>query len=78
MESQLDRDISSLPPEAQKQIRDFVAFIKARYTSGSQMKTRAGSLTDEPFIGMWRDREDLQDSTTWVRQVRQQEWGNRQ
>jgi len=78
MESQLDRDISSLPPEAQKKIRDFVAFMKARYTPGSKMKTRGVRLTDEPFIGMWSSREDLQDSTAWVREVRQKEWGNHQ
>ncbi len=29
---------------------------------------------DEPFVGMWKDREDMEDSNQWVRQVRQQEW----
>ncbi len=29
---------------------------------------------DEPFVGMWKDREDMEDSSQWVRQVRQQEW----
>jgi hypothetical protein len=28
----------------------------------------------EPFIGMWKDREDMNDSSFWVRQVRQREW----
>jgi hypothetical protein len=23
---------------------------------------------------MWRDREDMQDSTAWVRSLRQREW----
>jgi len=41
-------------------------------------KTRGVRLTDEPFIGMWSSREDLQDSTAWVREVRQKEWGNHQ
>jgi hypothetical protein len=27
-------------------------------------------IEQEPFIGMWRDREDMSDSTGWVRQVR--------
>ena len=31
-------------------------------------------LQDEPFVGMWKDREDMEDSSQWVRQVRQQEW----
>jgi len=51
------------PPEAQKQIRDFVAFMKARIlTPGSKMKTRAVGWQTS-FIGMWSGREDLQDST---------------
>ena len=35
----LVRDIGSLPPEAQKQVSDFVAFLKTRYPvaqSGSE------------------------------------------
>lgn len=31
-------------------------------------------LEDEPFVGMWKDREDMEDTSRWVRQVRQQEW----
>ncbi len=35
------------------------------------------SLKDEPFVGMWRDREDLVDSSAWVRTTRQREWTRR-
>ena len=31
-------------------------------------------LATEEFIGMWRDREDMQDGTAWVRRVRQSHW----
>jgi hypothetical protein len=31
---------------------------------------------DQPFVGMWRDRDDLQDSTDWVRSLRREEWAN--
>lgn len=34
-------------------------------------------LRTEPFIGMWQDREDLADSTGWVRSIRQQHWVSR-
>jgi hypothetical protein len=27
----------------------------------------------DPCIGMWKDRSDMQDSTSWVRQLRQQQ-----
>jgi hypothetical protein len=39
--------------------------------------TPYGSLREEPFIGMWQDREDLADSSAWVRTVRQQHWTGR-
>jgi hypothetical protein len=69
------REIASLPPEAQKQVLDFVAFLKARYpTTQPVRKTRRTRLADEPFIGMWRNREDMQDSTAWVRSLRRHEW----
>ena len=69
------REIASLPPEAQRQVMDFVAFLRARYpTTQPVRKTRRTKLANEPFIGMWRDREDMQDSTAWVRSLRQREW----
>ena len=32
------------------------------------------NLKNEPFIGMWQDREDMKDSHQWLRQLRQNEW----
>ena len=32
------------------------------------------NIQDEPFVGMWKDREDMEDSSQWVHQVRQREW----
>lgn len=64
-----------LPPEAQQQVIDFIAFLRKRYVpSWSRKTTKQTKLADEAFIGMWRDREDLQDSSAWVRNVREREW----
>lgn len=69
------RDIASLPPEAQKQVIDFIAFLKTRYcTRPRATQAKRIKLADEPFIGMWRDRDDMQDSTAWVRHLRRREW----
>ncbi len=35
------------------------------------------SLKDKPFVGLWRDRKDMQDSSEWVRTTRQLEWTRR-
>jgi hypothetical protein len=68
-------EIASLPPEAQKQVIDFMAFLKARYSPPAPIKkTKRTKLAKEPFIGMWRTRRDMQDSTAWVQSLRQQEW----
>ena len=31
-------------------------------------------IETEPFIGMWRDREEMADSTAWVRRLRARQW----
>ncbi|MGE0086048.1 MAG: DUF2281 domain-containing protein [Desulfococcaceae bacterium] len=72
------KEIDSLPMELQKEVSDFIAFLKARYTAPMTVrKNRRIRLADEPFIGMWQGREDMRDSTVWVRNLRSLEWENR-
>ena len=71
-------DFSSLPPPAQKLVLEFIAFMQRCYNqlqSETSSDTPAPELTEETFVGMWRDRDDLENSSAWVRQVRQNEWG---
>ena len=68
-------EFNSLPPEAQKQVIDFIAFLRTRYQPDRMKKAKPkDKLTNESFIGMWRDREDMRDSSTWVRKIRSAEW----
>ena len=71
---QLSEKVLVLPPEAQRQIDDFIAFISQRYAPVAQPQ-ELPALEDEPCFGMWADREDLADSTQWVRELRRKEWG---
>jgi hypothetical protein len=73
--SNILQEMTSLPIEAQKQVMDFIAFLKTRYpTVPVAPKTKRVRLSDEPFIGMWQGREEMQDSTAWVRNLRRHEW----
>ena len=73
--TELIRDYTSLPVEAQKEVADFVAFLKSRYVSLQVFENPAeNALVDDPFIGMWSDREDFVNSTDWVRKLRDSEW----
>jgi hypothetical protein len=54
------------------------AFLRTRYAPLGVSKTaKRSKLANEPFIGMWRNREDLQDGSAWVRSIRQREWVSR-
>ena len=73
--SRILQEIASLPLEAQKQVMDFVAFLRTRYEPvPSTPEADRVQLAEEPYVGMWRDREDMRDSSEWVRQLRQREW----
>jgi len=68
-------EFAALPPEAQREVSDFIAFLRAHYArSHPDKKSKQTKLTDETFIGMWRDRQDLNESTGWVRALREREW----
>jgi len=67
------QSLSSLSPEARQQVVDFIAFLETRYATAAPRPRKAikfAPLKQEDFIGMWRQREDLQDSTPWVRKTR--------
>ncbi len=71
-------EFASLPSEKQQEVLDFIAFLCTRPARPSARKTgRRRILAAEAFVGMWRNRADLRDSTAWVRQVRQEEWAQR-
>jgi hypothetical protein len=77
IQEQILQSLNRLPPVAQQEVLDFIAFLQTRYDvqASPEKPATATRLCDEPFVGMWRDRADMQDSSAWVRRVRTQEWG---
>jgi hypothetical protein len=78
MEKQrLLQELAALPPEGRRQVERLVLMLKKRYArSSSRRKVKRSPLRDEKFVGMWKDREDLKDSSAWVRSIRKSEWMN--
>ena len=71
----ISNDISTLPPKAQQQVVDFIAFLKTRYKQPKTNRTaKCNEIINEPFIGIWEDRPDMRDSSKWVRNIRKSEW----
>lgn len=48
---------------------------KLKVNRGS--KRKSSDFANQPFVGMWKDRNDLADSSNWVRQLRQSEWSSK-
>jgi hypothetical protein len=72
------RELASLPPEGQRQVADFIALLRERYERSQPLEQPVVSdLAQDSFIGMWRDREDMRDSSAWVRNLREREWVKR-
>ena len=71
------QEFYSLPQDAQQQVVDFIAFLQTRYQPASSgMKTSRKQLSSETFVGIWKNREDMSNSSAWVRNARETEWGN--
>lgn len=66
-------EIEALPAEAQREVADFVGFLRSRYAATARKSRTNGS--SDAFIGMWKNRADLKDSTAAVRNMRDAEWG---
>lgn len=72
---QLKQDLQSLPETDQQLVIDFVEILKKRHKPSLPSNTIL-DLENEPFVGMWTDNPEMQDSTAWVRKIRQQHWNS--
>lgn len=64
--------VRSLSPDKQQEILDFAEFlVQKTQTTATPTKT---DWRNSPAVGMWEDREEMQDSTGWVQNLCQQEW----
>ena len=69
-----------LPSAARRKAGDFVEFLYNRYVKKSLNKrpqTSKEPISKSPFVGMWKGRDDMADSTEWVRKKRSQGWDRR-
>lgn len=75
-DKQLLDEIGSLPDDAKRLVAEFVAIVSRASTAARAARKPKGDIADEPFVGMWRDREDMADPD-YVRNLRRREWRGR-
>ena len=72
---ELLKEITSLPPDAKQIVEDFIIYVRTKATDGAAKTTKKKRpLREEPFFGMWADREDMADAVEWVRKIRREQW----
>lgn len=71
------RRAAALPPEKQQEIAEIVNFLVARAEASTASTEHTTLDLNLPFFGMWADREDMKDSSEYVRDLRQKEWERR-
>lgn len=60
-----------LPLERQQELLNFAELLVQETEADG---TRPKVDWQNSCVGMWQNREDMRDSGTWVRRIRQQEW----
>ena len=70
---ELLREFNTLPSEVKSQIERIIERFKKDQTAEARPKKKI-PLREEPFFGMWADREDMKDPVAWVRHIRETQW----
>lgn len=71
---ELIKEIPNLPKEVTLRIEKIIDAFRNKEKQPLGDREKRIPLRDEPFVGMWADREDMKDSVEWVRNVRRTHW----
>ncbi len=67
MSARLVEEATGLELPLEEYLKDLIAQAMPKPRNGAELVAR---LEEDGVIGMWADREDMKDSTAWVRQQR--------
>lgn len=68
------KQFEALSPDDQKRVADFITSLSEPSYQPASEEARRRPLCEEPFFGQWKDRTDIPDSVTYVRELRRREW----
>jgi KaiC/GvpD/RAD55 family RecA-like ATPase len=71
---ELEKYVSELSEDEQLELVETIIHRLKDKKSHSPTNTMRLSLDKESFVGMWKDRTDMKDSSAWVKNVRKEEW----
>ncbi|MCF8303517.1 MAG: DUF2281 domain-containing protein [Bacteroidales bacterium] len=74
--STLAARIKELPDTARIKVEEYVDFLYDHYHGARKgdMDQLDTKKHESPFFGIWKGRDDMQDSSRWVKSIRQDHW----
>lgn len=72
------KELDNLPPSAHKLIKEFIELLRKSLEIEERTAVKGRkSVIHGKFIGMWKDREETNDSVTFVKNLRKAHWGQK-
>lgn len=65
--------VKSYSPDMQREIFDFIEFIENKYKLKLPVPKKKTSLREEPFVGMWKNRKEMENSVEYVKNLRRKQ-----
>lgn len=70
----IEERLAALPENNRREVAELVSALEERQRLRDTAMNPALSIVEQAFVGMWKDRDDMADSTGWVRRTRLHEW----
>ncbi|HIJ97198.1 MAG TPA: DUF2281 domain-containing protein [Desulfuromonadales bacterium] len=72
-------DLSDLPEQVRQEVTDFYQFLKNKYHIHTTRRRKKSdmpvqALSDNSFVGIWKDRPEMDDAAGRVREQREAAW----
>lgn len=68
------REFAALSEKNQRRVASFIQSLQEENAVVDSEGGKQPCLEEEPFVGMWEGREDMADSSSWLRELREREW----
>lgn len=65
-----------LPKDAKQEVINFIKSVENRLAEREKKVASKLNLGDEPFVGIWENRDDQTDSTTFVQEIQKNRLNN--
>jgi hypothetical protein len=69
------KEFDLLPVDVRRRIEKIISDARKNGAEKTKKPAPKTPLSEHPFVGIWKDREDMKDGgAAWVRKLRREHW----